>query len=175
MLRILNVLAIVVLVGSAVYAYSIKYATLYQSERMVKLKHELQNEKDSLAVLRAEWAHVANPVRIETLADQHLGGQVMQLSQIATLATLPDKAARGDEIGAKMHDLGLSDPTATPSNSAKTTPAESKDAAKESPKSVVKSIAKPVVVAHKDATAPRPALKTPKIAPAASAAAKPER
>jgi len=79
MLRILNVLAIVVLVGSAVYAYSIKYATLYQAERMVKLKHELQNEKDSLAVLRAEWAHVANPVRIETLADQHLGGQVMLL------------------------------------------------------------------------------------------------
>ena len=107
MLRILNVLAIVVLVGSAVYAYSIKYATLYQAERMVKLKHELKNEKDALAVLRAEWAHVANPVRIETLADQHLGGQVMQLSQIATLANLPDKAARGDEIGAKMKDLGL--------------------------------------------------------------------
>ncbi len=161
MLRILNVLAIVVLVGSAIYAYSIKYATLYQAERMVKLKHELQNEKDSLAVLRAEWAHVANPVRIETLADQHLGSQVMQLSQIATLATLPDKAARGDEIGAKMHDLGLSDPTATPSNSAKTT---TPTASMDSPK--------PVAVAHKDATAPKPALKTLKIAPAA---AKPER
>ena len=109
MLRILNVLAIVVLVGSAVYAYSIKYATLYQAERMVKLKHELQNEKDSLAVLRAEWAHVANPVRIETLADQHLGGQVMLLSQIATLATLPDKVSHGDEIGSKLNDLGLKD------------------------------------------------------------------
>jgi hypothetical protein len=150
MLRILNVLAIVVLVGSAVYAYSIKYATLYQAERMVKLKHELQNEKDSLAVLRAEWAHVANPVRIETLADQHLGGQVMQLSQIATLATLPDKAARGDEIGAKMQDLGLSEPTATSS----------------------KEVSKPVAVTQKTATTPKPALKTSKIAPAAR---KPER
>jgi hypothetical protein len=161
MLRILNVLAIVVLVGSAVYAYSIKYATLYQAERMVKLKHELQNEKDSLAVLRAEWAHVANPVRIETLADQHLGGQVMQLSQIATLATLPDKAARGDEIGAKMQDLGLSEPTATSSNAVKApTPAASKEASK------------PVAVTQKTATAPKPALRTTKIAPAAP---KPER
>jgi hypothetical protein len=141
MLRILNVLAIVVLVGSAVYAYSIKYATLYQSERMVKMKHELQNEKDALAVLRAEWAHVANPVRIETLADQHLGGQVMQLSQIATLATLPDKAARGDEIGAKMKDLGLSEATAAPSDAPK-------NSAKESPK--------PVAVLHKTAGAPKP-------------------
>jgi hypothetical protein len=150
MLRILNVLAIVVLVGSAVYAYSIKYATLYQAERMVKMKHELQNEKDALAVLRAEWAHVANPVRIETLADQHLGGQVMQLSQIATLATLPDKAARGDEIGAKMQDLGLSEPTAASS----------------------KESSKPVAVTQKTATEPKPALKTSKIAPAAP---KPER
>lgn len=152
MLRILNVLAIVVLVGSAVYAYSIKYASLYQAERMVKLKHELQNEKDALAVLRAEWAHVANPVRIETLADQHLGGQVMQLSQIATLATLPDKAARGDEIGAKMQDLGMSEPTATPSNGAK---------AATSPK----ELPKPVAAAHSLA-APKPALKTPTTAPA---------
>jgi cell division protein FtsL len=149
MLRILNVLAIVVLVGSAVYAYSIKYATLYQAERMTKMKHELQNEKDALAVLRAEWAHVANPVRIETLADQHLGGQVMQLSQIATLATLPDKAARGDEIGAKMQDLGLSEPTATSSKEPK-----------------------PVAVTQKTTAAPKPGLKTSKIAPAAP---KPER
>ena len=128
MLRILNVLAIVALVGSAVYAYSIKYATLYQAERMVKLKHELANETDSLAMLRAEWSHIANPVRVEVLADAYLGGQVMQLSQIATLASLPDKIARGDAIGAKLQDLGLAEPTNTPASAAAsaTTPAASK-------------------------------------------------
>ena len=128
MLRVLNVLAIVALVGSAVYAYSIKYATLYQAERMVKLKHELASETDSLAMLRAEWAHVANPVRIEVLADSYLGGQVMQLSQIATLASLPDKMAHGDEIGAKLQDLGLAEPTNTPASAASsaTTPATPK-------------------------------------------------
>jgi hypothetical protein len=114
MLRFLNVVAIVVLVGSAVYAYSIKYATLYQAEKMAKLKRELQAETDALAVVRAEWARVANPVRIEALADQYLGGQVMQLSQLSTLAGLPEKGARGDEIGAKLQDLGLSEPTSTP-------------------------------------------------------------
>jgi hypothetical protein len=124
MLRLLNVLAIVVLVGSAVYAYSIKYATLYQAERMVKMKHELQTEKDSLAMLRAEWAHVANPVRIETLADQLLGGQVMQLTQIATLAGLPEKGARGDEIGAELQSLGLSDPASDAKPAAALKPAQ---------------------------------------------------
>ncbi len=48
----------------------------------------------------------------------------MQLSQIATLASLPDKAARGDEIGAKLQDLGLAEPTSTPGAAApSTTPA----------------------------------------------------
>jgi cell division protein FtsL len=115
MLRILNVLAIVALFGSAVYAYSIKYATLYQAERMAKLKHELQSEKDSVAMLRAEWSHVANPVRIEALAEHYLGGQALELSQIVKLSSLPDKISRGDEIGAKLQDLGLGAPTNTPS------------------------------------------------------------
>lgn len=114
MLRLLNVIAIVALVGSAVYAYSIKYATLYRVERMVKLKHELQSERDSLAMLRAEWAHIANPVRIEALGDKYLGTQTMALTQISTLAGLPDKAARGDQIGAKLEDLGMSEPKAAP-------------------------------------------------------------
>jgi hypothetical protein len=125
MLRILNVVAIVVLVGSAVYAYSIKYATLYQVEKMAKLQRELQAETDSLAMMRAEWAHVANPVRVEALADQYLGGQVMLLSQIATLASLPDKSARGDQIGSTLQDLGLAEPTNTPGvSSASATPAD---------------------------------------------------
>jgi hypothetical protein len=130
MLRFLNVLAIVALVGSAVYAYSIKYATLYQSEKMIKLKHELQSEIDSVAMLRAEWSHVANPVRIEALADKYLGGQVMQLSQISTVGGLPEKAARGDEIGAKLADLGLAEPTNTPPAAAASsaTPAANKPA-----------------------------------------------
>jgi hypothetical protein len=109
MLRFLNVLAIAALIGSAVYAYSIKYATLYQAERMAKLQRELQSETDSVAMLRAEWSHVAAPVRVEALADKYLGGQVMELSQIATLSSLPDKVFRGDEIGSKLQDLGLKD------------------------------------------------------------------
>ena len=116
MLRILNVLAVVALIGSAVYAYSIKYATLYQAEQLTKLKRELQTETDNVTMLRAEWAHIANPVRIEALAEKYLGGQTMQLSQFTTAALLPEKPARGDEIGAKLQDLGLDAPTNTPSD-----------------------------------------------------------
>ncbi len=107
MLRLMNVIAVFVLIGSAVYAYSIKYSTLYQVEKLTRLKHQVQAETDGLAMARAEWAHVAAPVRIEALADQYLGGQVMQLSQIASLAGLPDKAPATDAIGNALKDLGL--------------------------------------------------------------------
>jgi hypothetical protein len=142
MIRLMNVIAILVLVGSAVYAYSIKYATLYQAEKMAKLKRELQVETDSLATVRAEWAQVANPVRIEALAEQYLGGQVMQLSQIATLASLPDKAPRGDAIGSKLQDLGLAEPTNTPASASAATPATT-PAAKSKPSAASPNAANP--------------------------------
>lgn len=109
MLRLMNILAVLALLGSAVYAYSIKYATLYQAERMATLKHELSKETDALAMMKAEWAHIAAPVRIEALADQYLGGQVMDLSQIATPASLPEKGAAVDKLGATLNELGLGD------------------------------------------------------------------
>jgi cell division protein FtsL len=118
MLRLMNVIAVVVLIGSAVYAYSIKYSTLFQVEKLTRLKHELQAEKDNLAMARAEWAHVAAPVRIQALADQYLGGQVMQLSQIATLSALPDRGPPTDAIGAELKDLGVGAPGAAKAPSA---------------------------------------------------------
>jgi hypothetical protein len=127
MLRILNVLSVLALIGSAVYAYSIKYATLYQAERMAKLTRELHSDTDEVAMLRAEWAHVAAPVRIQALADRYLGGQVMQLSQIASLSDLPDRPDRGDAIGQELLRLGLAKPidTAKAGKSSSATPAAS--------------------------------------------------
>jgi len=122
MFRILNIIAVAVLMGSAVYAYEIKYQTLYQAEQLAKAKRDLGRETDAAAMLRAEWARVANPDRIEALADKYLGGQTLQLSQIVAASAVPDKVARGDEIGAKLQDpklmeLGLAASTQTPTHS----------------------------------------------------------
>ena len=42
MVRFLNIVAVLALVGSAIYAYSIKYETIFHAERIVKLKHEIK-------------------------------------------------------------------------------------------------------------------------------------
>ena len=132
MFRILNILAVIVLVGSAVYAYEIKYAALYQTEQLAKAKRDLARQTDRVAMLRAEWAQLDSPGRMETLAGKYLGGQTLQLNQIVTASAVPDKPARGDEIAAKLSDLGLGASTKTPSGDggAPATPAKPAGAAK---------------------------------------------
>jgi cell division protein FtsL len=114
MVRFLNILAIASLIGSAIYAYTIKYDTILHAEKIVKLKHVIEREKDQIDMLRAEWAHLTRPERIEELASKFLDLQPSALNQIVRADALPEKGPRIDEIGHKLEALGLGQPTNTP-------------------------------------------------------------
>lgn len=114
-LRIVHAFAIAGIVGSAIYAYTIKYETIWHGEQVAKIRHKIEREKDAIAVLRAEWAHISRPERIQALADKHFVDlQPMALTQIVRAGDLPDRAAKVDAIGRKLEMLGLSEPTNTP-------------------------------------------------------------
>lgn len=110
MVRFLNILAIASLIGSAIYAYSIKYDTILRAEKIVKLKHEIDGERDEIGILRAEWAHLTRPERIEALSNKFLDLQPSSLAQIVKAEALPDKAPQGDQIGNKLAALGFGEP-----------------------------------------------------------------
>ena len=114
MIKVLHFLAISALVGSAGYAYSIKYETLYHAEQVVKLKGKVQRERDAIAVLRAEWAHLNRPDRLQAAVESHLDLKPMSVQQLARLADLPNRPPREDGIGRKLEALGLLEPTSTP-------------------------------------------------------------
>jgi cell division protein FtsL len=114
MVRILNVLAIACLIGSAIYAYTIKYETIFHAERIAKLQHEIRREQDQINMLRAEWAHLIRPERIQALADKFLDLAPVAVNQIVKAEALPDRAQRADAIGHKLEELGLGEPTNTP-------------------------------------------------------------
>ena len=118
MIRILNVMAIAALVASAIYAYSIKYQTMFRAETVASLKAEIKQEQDKIGTLRADWANLTRPERVQALADKLLELQPLALNQIVKVDALPDKAQRADAIGRKLEDLGLSEPTNTPNNAA---------------------------------------------------------
>ena len=114
MWRLLHVLAIGALIASAVYVYSLKYQTIFASEQIVKLRHQIAKERDGINTLRAEYAHLVRPDRLQALADKQLEMQPLALNQIVKADELPDPAAKVDSIGRKLESLGLLGQSATP-------------------------------------------------------------
>ena len=115
MWRLMNIVAIAALVGSAVYVYSVKYQTIYDSEQIVKTRHLIGRERDKIEALRAEYAYLTRPDRLQALADRQLDLQPLSLRQIVKAADLPWPQPKIDSIARKLEALGFPGPTATPS------------------------------------------------------------
>ncbi|ACB94335.1 cell division protein FtsL [Beijerinckia indica] len=114
MIRVLNLLTVLALLGSAIYAYSIKYETVLRAETIMHLKHAIKNKQDQIGMARAEWAYLTRPERLQALADKLLDLRPIALNQIVKADALPNKGARVDGIGRKLEALGLDQPTTTP-------------------------------------------------------------
>jgi cell division protein FtsL len=91
MMRILHLFVIVALVVAAAYVYDIKFEATMQAEQLSKLRGEIRRERDAIAALRAEWAKLESPGRIEELAQRHLPLKPLDAVQIDTLANLPER------------------------------------------------------------------------------------
>ena len=116
MWRLLNLVAVLGLIGSAVYAYTVKYETILYAEQILKTKHQIGDEQDAIERLRAEWALLTRPERLQALAEHNLGLQRLSLDQIVQAADVPNRPPKVDSIGRKLEDLGLGQPTNTPIN-----------------------------------------------------------
>lgn len=114
MWRLLNILAMLLLLGSAGYAYSIKYETILFAEQILNAKHQIADEQDAIARLHAEWALLTRPERLQRLAEAHTSLRQLSLSQIVALSDLPDRPPKVDAIGRELDSLGLARPTNTP-------------------------------------------------------------
>jgi len=111
MLRLINLAVIGALVLSAGWLYEIKYSSTRAAERVAKLRAEIRREHDSIAALRAEWAQLDNPDRIQILARRHLTLKPVEATQFDSLDRLPDKPVdivppgSADPIGALIENM----------------------------------------------------------------------
>ena len=71
-MRIIHLLVIGVLVFAAAYVYRIKMESTSRTERVLRLHAEIREQRDAIAVLRAEWAKLDAPLRLQGLAERHL-------------------------------------------------------------------------------------------------------
>ena len=90
-MRLLHILVIGTLVAAAAYVYEIKFESTLQAERLAKLRTEIRRERDAIATLRAEWAKLDNPMRIQGLAQRHLKLKPVEATQIDAFSKLPPR------------------------------------------------------------------------------------
>lgn len=90
-MRFIHLIVVAALVAAAVDVYKIKFESTVQAERLAKLRVEIRRERDGIAALRAEWAQLDNPARIQALAQRHLTLKAIDPTQIEQLDHLPER------------------------------------------------------------------------------------
>jgi cell division protein FtsL len=110
-MRILHFLVIGFLVVCAAYVYRIKMESTARTERVLRLNAEIREQRDAIGALRAEWAKLDAPLRLQGLADRHLALKPLNANQYDSLKNLPERppnfARPGapDPIGAMINTI----------------------------------------------------------------------
>ena len=110
-MRIIHLLVIGVLVFAAAYVYRIKMGSTSRTERVLRLHAEIREQRDAIAVLRAEWARLDAPLRLQGLAERHLTLKPLNATQYDSLKNLPERPPRlvrpgdPDPIGAMIQAI----------------------------------------------------------------------
>jgi cell division protein FtsL len=90
-MRLINICVIVALVLAAADVYKIKFESTRQAQRVAKLRMEIRREHEAIAALRAQWAKLDSPARIQDLARRHLPLKPAEARQIDRLDNLPER------------------------------------------------------------------------------------
>ncbi len=107
MMRLVNLMVIAALIAAATAVYKIKFDSTLQAEKAAKLRNELRRERNAIARLRAEWARLDTPSRIQALADRYLALQPVKPTQFDAFNDLPPRPPEvplppRDPIGAML-------------------------------------------------------------------------
>ncbi|MBV8790550.1 MAG: hypothetical protein JO205_10210 [Pseudolabrys sp.] len=90
-MRLVNILVIGVLILAASFVYKIKFDSTLQAERISRLRGELRRERDAIATLRAEWARLDNPARLQALTQRYLPLRPADPHQFDDFLHLPER------------------------------------------------------------------------------------
>ena len=119
MMRLINIGVITALLLAAGDVYKIKFDSTRQVQRLAKLRMDIVREQDAIAALRAEWAKLDNPGRIQGLARRHLALKPIEARQFDNLDALPERPPdsvpvdEADPIGMMIASPNLLENSAT--------------------------------------------------------------
>ena len=110
-MRVIHLLVIGALIFAAAYVYRIKMESTARVERVLRLRAEIREQRDAIAVLRSEWAKLDAPLRLQGLSERHLPLKPLNANQYDQLKNLPERPpsfvrpGERDPIGAMLNTI----------------------------------------------------------------------
>ncbi|MFN4354814.1 hypothetical protein [Parvibaculum sp.] len=89
MMRVINSLLIVAVIGLSVGLYDIKYKAEEAVRHARQLEQRIANEQEAIRVLRAEWSYLNQPERLQELASRYTALQPLSAGQIGSFEDVP--------------------------------------------------------------------------------------
>lgn len=104
MIRVFNTILILLAVASATWTYQVKHESELRLAEIRKLERQIALEKQTLELLRADWAHLSHPQRLQMLVELYgdeLGLDVPASDRLITVEALPGPPQfdLGDAVG----------------------------------------------------------------------------
>ncbi|MEA1650302.1 hypothetical protein UAJ10_14930 [Nitrospirillum sp. BR 11164] len=161
--------------------YHTSYRVQEEQEHLASLNRQIAQEQQSIQVLRAEWAYLNDPTRLERLATEHSTLRPTKAEQMVALAAVPVKPEAPAPVPGAPADQAKPAPGAAPApestyvaSVAPAAPAVQVAVAQAAPAPAPK--AQVVALKAPDVQAPTPVKATAgKPAPTVKAAKQPER
>lgn len=90
-MRVVHLFVICALVFAAAYVYRIKMESTVRTERVLQLRADIREQREAIAGLRAEWAKLETPSRLQNLASRYLSLKPIETTQYDQLKNLPPR------------------------------------------------------------------------------------
>jgi len=92
--RTSDVLLVLLMIGAAALTYKVKHDSRKYYAEIHQIERQIEAEKSTFTLLKAEWARLSNPARIRRLVEEHhdvLGLDIMAARQIVSPSDVPEK------------------------------------------------------------------------------------
>lgn len=122
MIRILNFVFVAVAGFSCLALYHVSEHTRVARVELVHVSHQIAHERGLTAVLEAEWGRVAEPGRIQRLAQSRLGLEDATSVQLASFDMLPRRGEAAPLSNSPVRTVSVVTPAAPAPKPAQTAP-----------------------------------------------------
>jgi cell division protein FtsL len=110
MIRILNFLCLAITGLACLGLYHVSEQTRVASVELHDVRHEIVAERTSMSVLQAEWARLADPSRIQHLAQRDFGVSGAPAVVLSSLELLPRRGEAAPLGGSNVRDASMTVP-----------------------------------------------------------------